>query len=269
MCTKMVLEEEDRVERFIEGLPDNIQGMCKLYYEGQCTAKCRPGVKDWTCWPGLQIDDILIYSKTKEEHDAHLRLILEFLKKEEHDETFGCRRRSVDAEGESHSLMHSLQLKIYEKELHDTASEESVADGICGVRISRCETFLIRHRIERSMVSDTSTVSVSYPPGKGEQVEESKEEYYGIDDWVALSKIHGNRDVKVGCGRLCRKEDVEMTDADQSGADQHNVSQESGFEQEEEDAHVTLTVVHDTQKTEGPMQSSSVLSDFTEKLLNF
>ncbi|GJY26226.1 hypothetical protein Tco_0400952 [Tanacetum coccineum] len=66
-----------------------------------------------------------------------------------------------------------------------------------------------------------------------------------------------------------RKEDVEMTDADQGGADQHNVSQESGFEQEEEDAHVTLTTVHDTQKTEGPMQSSSVSSDFTEKLLNF
>ncbi|GJQ95563.1 hypothetical protein Tco_0006702, partial [Tanacetum coccineum] len=66
-----------------------------------------------------------------------------------------------------------------------------------------------------------------------------------------------------------RKEDVEMTDADQGRADQHNVSQESGFEQEEEDAHVTLTIVHETQKTEGPMQSSSVSSDFTEKLLNF
>ncbi|GJR47153.1 hypothetical protein Tco_1315256 [Tanacetum coccineum] len=26
MCTKMVLEEEDWVERFIRGLPDNIQG---------------------------------------------------------------------------------------------------------------------------------------------------------------------------------------------------------------------------------------------------
>ncbi|GKA30538.1 hypothetical protein Tco_0716843 [Tanacetum coccineum] len=38
---------------------------------------------------------------------------------------------------------------------------------------------------------------------------------------------------------------------------------------EEEDAHVTLTAVHDTQKTEGPMQSYSVSSDFTEKLLNF
>ncbi|GKA11280.1 hypothetical protein Tco_0690713 [Tanacetum coccineum] len=66
-----------------------------------------------------------------------------------------------------------------------------------------------------------------------------------------------------------RKEDVEMTNVDQSGADQRNVSQESGFEQEEEDAHVTLTTVHDTQKTEGPMQSSYVLSNFTEKLLNF
>ncbi|GJR49857.1 hypothetical protein Tco_1400378 [Tanacetum coccineum] len=66
-----------------------------------------------------------------------------------------------------------------------------------------------------------------------------------------------------------RKEDVEMTDVDQGGAHQHNVSQESGFEQEEEDAYVTLIAVHDTQKTEGPMQSSSVSSDFTKKLLNF
>ncbi|GJS77178.1 hypothetical protein Tco_0727059 [Tanacetum coccineum] len=66
-----------------------------------------------------------------------------------------------------------------------------------------------------------------------------------------------------------RKEDVEMTDVDQGGADQHNVSQESGFEQEEEDSHVTLTAVYDAQKNKGPMQSSSVLSDFTEKLLNF
>ncbi|GJT14436.1 hypothetical protein Tco_0861478 [Tanacetum coccineum] len=66
-----------------------------------------------------------------------------------------------------------------------------------------------------------------------------------------------------------RKEDVEMTDVDQGGANQHNVSQESGFEHEEEDANVTLTNVHDTQKTEGPMQSSSVSSNFTDKLLNF
>nr|GEX43434.1 hypothetical protein [Tanacetum cinerariifolium] len=43
---------------------------------------------------------------------------------------------------------------------------------------------------------------------------------------------------------------------------------ESGFEQEEEDAHVTLTPVLDTQKTGGLTQSSSVSSDFTSKLLN-
>nr|GEV13475.1 hypothetical protein [Tanacetum cinerariifolium] len=66
-----------------------------------------------------------------------------------------------------------------------------------------------------------------------------------------------------------RKKDVEITDVDHDGADQHNVSQESGFEHVEEDAHVTLITFHDTQKTEGPMLSSSVSSDITNKLLNF
>nr|GEY30762.1 hypothetical protein [Tanacetum cinerariifolium] len=42
---------------------------------------------------------------------------------------------------------------------------------------------------------------------------------------------------------------------------------DSGFEQEEEDAHVTLKPVLDTQKTGGPRQSSSISSDFTSKLL--
>ncbi|GJX56601.1 hypothetical protein Tco_0286498 [Tanacetum coccineum] len=63
-----------------------------------------------------------------------------------------------------------------------------------------------------------------------------------------------------------RDKDADMTEAEQGGADQHNVSYRSGFEQEEKDAHVTLTTVHD--KTEGPMQSSFISSDFTSKLLN-
>nr|GEX24539.1 hypothetical protein [Tanacetum cinerariifolium] len=42
----------------------------------------------------------------------------------------------------------------------------------------------------------------------------------------------------------------------------------SGFEQEEEDAHVTLTPVLDIQKADEPVQSSYVSSDFTSKLLN-
>ncbi|GKC30201.1 putative reverse transcriptase domain-containing protein, partial [Tanacetum coccineum] len=41
---------------------------------------CRPYLNKFVI---VFIDDILIYSKTKEEHDAHLRLILELLRKEE------------------------------------------------------------------------------------------------------------------------------------------------------------------------------------------
>ncbi|GJW19453.1 hypothetical protein Tco_0026889 [Tanacetum coccineum] len=47
-------------------------------------------------------------------------------------------------------------------------------------------------------------------------------------------------------------EDTEMTNADQGASEQQNVSQESGFEQVEEDAHVTLTLVLDTQKADEP-----------------
>ncbi|GKB46229.1 hypothetical protein Tco_0896982 [Tanacetum coccineum] len=73
--------------------------------------------------------------------------------------------------------------------------------------------------------------------------EENEEE---LDDAEELY-----RDVNVNL----RKEDVEMTNANQSGADQHNVSQESEFEQEEEDAHVTLTAVHDTYRTDNEIAS--------------
>nr|GFD18663.1 hypothetical protein [Tanacetum cinerariifolium] len=48
------------------------------------------------------------------------------------------------------------------------------------------------------------------------------------------------KDVNVNLGRKY----ADMIDADQDGEDQHNVSQESGFEHEEEDAHVTLTTVY-------------------------
>nr|GEU28973.1 hypothetical protein [Tanacetum cinerariifolium] len=60
-----------------------------------------------------------------------------------------------------------------------------------------------------------------------------------------------------------------MTNVDQGASKKQNASQLSGFEQEEEDAHVTLTPVLDTQKTGGPTQSFYVSSNFTSKLLNF
>nr|GEU73969.1 hypothetical protein [Tanacetum cinerariifolium] len=73
--------------------------------------------------------------------------------------------------------------------------------------------------------------------------------------------------------------DYELTN-DEKIHDEENIDEEeedevtkelydnSGFEQEEEDAHVTLTPVLDIQKTGGLTQSSSVSSDFTRKLLN-
>nr|GEW55692.1 copia protein [Tanacetum cinerariifolium] len=62
--------------------------------------------------------------------------------------------------------------------------------------------------------------------------------------------------------------DANMTYADQGTTEQQNASHLSGFEQEEEDAYVTLTPVLDTQKTGGRTKSSCVSSDFTSKLLN-
>ncbi|GJX37924.1 hypothetical protein Tco_0251227 [Tanacetum coccineum] len=72
------------------------------------------------------------------------------------------------------------------------------------------------------------------------------------------------KDVNVNLGN----EDTEMTNVDQGGSEQKNVSQESGFEQVEEDAHVILTPVLDAQKTDELVQSSCVSFDFTRKLLN-
>nr|GEV14636.1 retrovirus-related Pol polyprotein from transposon TNT 1-94 [Tanacetum cinerariifolium] len=59
--------------------------------------------------------------------------------------------------------------------------------------------------------------------------------------------------------------DIDMTNAEHGREDQQNASHDSAFVLEEEDVHVTLTTIHD--KTEGPLQSSLVSSDFTSKLL--
>ncbi|GJS30130.1 hypothetical protein Tco_0490750 [Tanacetum coccineum] len=55
-------------------------------------------------------------------------------------------------------------------------------------------------------------------------------------------------------------DDDEVTNSDRTESNR--------FEQVEEDAHVTLTLVLDTQKADEHVQSSSVSSDFTSKLLN-
>ncbi|GJT14994.1 putative reverse transcriptase domain-containing protein [Tanacetum coccineum] len=68
------------------------------------------------------IDDILIYSKTKEEHDAHLRLILELLKKEELYAKFSKCEFWL-------SKVQFLGHVIYSEGIHvDTAKIESIKD---------------------------------------------------------------------------------------------------------------------------------------------
>nr|GFA37615.1 hypothetical protein [Tanacetum cinerariifolium] len=62
-------------------------------------------------------------------------------------------------------------------------------------------------------------------------------------------------DVNVNLGN----EDTEMTNADQGASEQQNVSQRSGFKQEEEDAHVTLTPILDTQKTGADNEIASLM----------
>nr|GEV38666.1 hypothetical protein [Tanacetum cinerariifolium] len=81
------------------------------------------------------------------------------------------------------------------------------------------------------------------------------------DDEV-IKELYDGVNVNLG------NEDTDMTNTDQSASEQQNVSQGSRFEQAEEDAHVTLTPVLDTQKADEPVQSYFVSSEFTSKLLN-
>ncbi|GKD55339.1 hypothetical protein Tco_1288726, partial [Tanacetum coccineum] len=87
-----------------------------------------------------------------------------------------------------------------------------------------------------------------------EEHEEEEEEY--ANERVHTPKKH----------ELTNEEDNAKEENEEGEDDAEDMYRDINVE---EDAHVTLTAVHDTQKTDGPMQSSSVSSDFTDKLLNF
>ncbi|GJZ78807.1 copia protein [Tanacetum coccineum] len=91
---------------------------------------------------------------------------------------------------------------------------------------------------------------------------DDEETMYDDEDDEVTKELYEDANVNLG------NVDTEMTNADQGASNQQNVSQQLGFEKVEEDAHVTITLVHDTQKADEPLQSSSVSSDFTRKLLN-
>nr|GEW54856.1 hypothetical protein [Tanacetum cinerariifolium] len=89
---------------------------------------------------------------------------------------------------------------------------------------------------------------------------EDSEKMFEEEDDDVTKELYG--DLNITQGLI----DTDLTNAQQGGKDQLKASHESGSVQEEEDAHVTLTIVHD--KTEGPLQSSSISSGITSKLLN-
>nr|GEZ39613.1 hypothetical protein [Tanacetum cinerariifolium] len=104
--------------------------------------------------------------------------------------------------------------------------------------------------------SDSEQTSIDDDENPSFTLKDYKEEEQDEEYVYTLEKDKSDNEEKL---------DTNMTNAKQGGQDQQNASYESGFVHEE-DAHVTLTTVHD--KTEGPLKSSSVSSDFTIKLLN-
>ncbi|GKC31162.1 putative reverse transcriptase domain-containing protein, partial [Tanacetum coccineum] len=83
------------------------------------------------------IDDILIYSKSEEEHAERLKLILDLLKKEE------LVGRGSDAKGESHSL-RTMPTQDSREKLHHTR----LTTGSGSVCSQDVETLLVRYEVE-------------------------------------------------------------------------------------------------------------------------
>ncbi|GJU56820.1 hypothetical protein Tco_1234586 [Tanacetum coccineum] len=123
------------------------------------------------------------------------------------------------------------------------------------------ETNSDRTELDRIKIPIFDQSTTEYYEEEEEKIDDEETMYDDEDDEVTKELYE---DVNVNLGN----EDTEMTNADQGASDEQNVSQESGFKQVEEDAHVTLTPVLDTQKADEPVQSSSVSSNFTSKLLN-
>nr|GEW03877.1 retrovirus-related Pol polyprotein from transposon TNT 1-94 [Tanacetum cinerariifolium] len=71
--------------------------------------------------------------------------------------------------------------------------------------------------------------------GDSEDKDDNDDSMDDEEDDEVIEELYDDVNVNLG------NDDTEMTDANQGGSEQQNVSQESGFQQEEEDAHVTLS----------------------------
>nr|GEU65580.1 hypothetical protein [Tanacetum cinerariifolium] len=100
---------------------------------------------------------------------------------------------------------------------------------------------------------------------KEEEYVHTLDNYEFTDDEEEYEELY--KDVNV---RLSYVEhgDEGKEDAEKNIAGHDAGTQETTYEQVKDDEHVILTTVHDTQKTEVPLQSSSILSDFANQFLN-
>ncbi|GKD06627.1 NB-ARC domains-containing protein, partial [Tanacetum coccineum] len=101
----------------------------------------------------------------------------------------------------------------------------------------------------------------NYESNDDENENVDEEEYDRIDEELY-------KDVNVELKDVVHGEEGKG-DAEMTNAGHDDVTQETTYDQVEDDAHVTLIDAHVTQKTEVPLQSSFVSSDFATQFLNF
>nr|GFA31993.1 hypothetical protein [Tanacetum cinerariifolium] len=106
----------------------------------------------------------------------------------------------------------------------------------------------------------------NYVPTNNESNDVDDEEYVRINE-----EMYSDVNVELKDTELEgeRKDDEEMTDAGHVDAEQENVNQEVAGDQVKDDAQATVIAAHATQKTEVPLPSSFISSDYATKFLNF
>ncbi|GJY13550.1 hypothetical protein Tco_0382859, partial [Tanacetum coccineum] len=105
-----------------------------------------------------------------------------------------------------------------------------------------------------------------------DEEEEYKEEYvhtpnsYGFtDDEEEYEDMYKDVNVRL---KATEHEEEGKGDAEMTNAGHADSTEQTTYEQVKYDKHVILTTIHDTQKTEVPLQSSSISSDFANQFLN-
>nr|GEW61292.1 hypothetical protein [Tanacetum cinerariifolium] len=120
---------------------------------------------------------------------------------------------------------------------------------------------------------DDERTEFDNPRAKDNKEESLKDEFvHTLDNYVSTDdeqKIDENVELKDTELESKRKDDEEITDTGHVDAEHENVNQEVTGDQVKDDAQETVTADPATQKTQVPLPSSSISSDYATKFLNF